>query len=103
MLRRFLAQGDAMVPRGVIAFLGVTLLLSSTAVAEKRVSLLIGNGAYTKVPKLDNPKNDAAAMEAMFKAAGFNAVVRVNDLGVAALRRALRDFSDTAFDADIAA
>ena len=102
MLRRFLAQGDAMVLRGVIAFLGVTLLLSSTAVAEKRVALVIGNGAYTKVPKLDNPKNDAAAMEAMFRAAGFDTVVRGNDLGVAEMRRALRDFSDTAYDADIA-
>src|SRR5215831_2481487 len=101
-LRRFLAQGDAMVLRGVIAFLGVTLLLSSTAVAEKRVALVIGNGAYTKVPKLDNPKNDAAAMEAMFRAAGFDTVVRANDLGVAEMRRALRDFSDTAYDADIA-
>src|SRR5215470_9841916 len=102
MLRRFLAQGDAMVLRGVIAFLGVTLLLSSTAVAEKRVALVIGNGAYTKVPRLDNPKHDAAAMEAMFKAAGFDTVVRANDLGVAAMRRQLRDFSDIAHDADIA-
>jgi formylglycine-generating enzyme required for sulfatase activity len=73
----------------------------STAYAEKRVALVIGNGAYAKVPKLDNPKNDAAAMEAMFKAAGFDAVVRANDLGVAAMRRALRDFSDTAHNADI--
>src|SRR6476646_5574855 len=70
--------------------------------AQKRVALVIGNGAYTKVPQLDNPKNDAAAMEAMFRAAGFDTVVRANDLGVAALRRALRDFSDTAYDADIA-
>jgi uncharacterized caspase-like protein len=38
----------------------------------------------------------------MFQASGFNAVVRVNDLGVVAMRRALRDFSDTAHDADIA-
>jgi len=41
-------------------------------------------------------------MEAMFKSAGFDTVVRVNDLGVAAMRRALRDFSDTAYNADIA-
>jgi formylglycine-generating enzyme required for sulfatase activity len=79
------------------------LSMAPAALAQKRVALVIGNGAYTKVPRLDNPKNDAAAMEAMFKGAGFNAVVRVNDLGVAAMRRALRDFSDTARDADIAA
>src|SRR4029079_726776 len=45
---------------------------------------------------------DVAAMEAMFKAAGFETVVRVNDVGVTAMRRALRDFSYTAQDADIA-
>jgi uncharacterized caspase-like protein len=88
--------------RAAIAFLGFMLLLPSAAVAEKRVALVIGNGAYIKVPKLDNPKNDAAAMEAMFKAAGFDTVVRANDLGVAAMRRALQDFSDVAHDADIA-
>jgi uncharacterized caspase-like protein len=38
----------------------------------------------------------------MFRAAGFNAVMRANDLGVAAMRRSLKDFSDTAHDADIA-
>ena len=78
------------------------LLWSSVAHAERRVALVIGNGAYAKVPRLDNPKNDAAAMEEMFKAAGFDKVVRGNDLGVTAMRRALRDFSDTAHDADIA-
>jgi formylglycine-generating enzyme required for sulfatase activity len=87
--------------RVAVALLSL-MLFWSTAHAEKRVALVIGNGAYAKVPKLDNPKNDAAAMEAMFKAAGFDAVVRANDLGVAAMRRALRDFSDTAHDADIA-
>jgi hypothetical protein len=76
--------------------------MPSIAHAQKRVALVIGNGAYTRVPKLDNPKNDAAAMEAMFKAASFDTVVRATDLGVAAMRRALRDFSDTAYDADIA-
>jgi uncharacterized caspase-like protein len=72
------------------------------AQAEKRVALVIGNGTYTKVARLNNPKNDAAAMEAMFKAAAFTSVVRLNDLGVTAMKRAVRDFSDTAQDADIA-
>jgi peptide/nickel transport system substrate-binding protein len=91
-----------MVLRGAIAFFSSIVLLSFSALAEKRVALVIGNGAYAKVPKLDNPKNDAAAIEAMFKAAGFDVVVRANDVGVAAMRRALRDFSDTANDADVA-
>jgi hypothetical protein len=64
--------------------------------------MVIGNGTYTKVPRLDNPKDDAAAMEAMFKAAAFTSVVRLNDLGATAMKRALRDFSDTVQEADIA-
>jgi uncharacterized caspase-like protein len=88
---------------GWMAFVLVAMLSTASAsLAQNRVALVIGNGAYTKVPRLDNPKNEAAAMEAMFKAAGFNAVVRANDLGVMAMRRALRDFSDTARDADVA-
>jgi Caspase domain len=86
--------------RGAVVYLLV--LFSSVAHAEKRVALVIGNGAYANVPKLNNPTNDAAAMETMFRAAGFDAVMRANDLGVAAMRRALRDFSNTAHDADIA-
>jgi len=81
----------------------VTVLgTASSALAQKRVALVIGNGTYTKVARLDNPKNDAAAMEAMFKAATFTSVVRLNDLGMTAMKRALRDFADTAQDADIA-
>jgi uncharacterized caspase-like protein len=86
----------------IVFVLFAMLSTPSAGLAQNRVALVIGNGAYTKVPRLDNPKNDAAAMEAMFKAAGFNAVVRVSDLGAMAMRRALREFSDTARDADVA-
>ena len=66
--------------------MGLVLILTvlgtaSSALAQKRVALVIGNGTYTKVARLNNPKNDAAAMEAMFNAAGFSSVVRLNDLG----------------------
>ena len=89
-----------------VRWMGLVLILTvlgtaSSALAQKRVALVIGNGTYTKVARLDNPKNDAAAMEAMFKAAAFTSVVRLNDLGATAMKRALRDFSDTAQDADI--
>lgn len=90
-----------------VGWLGLVLILAvlgtaSTALAQKRVALVIGNSTYAKVARLDNPKNDAAAMEAMFKAAAFTSVVRLNDLDVTAMRRALRDFSDSVQDADIA-
>src|SRR5262245_57823721 len=71
--------------RVAIGLLCIVFFLPATALAEKRVALVIGNGAYTRVAKLENPKNDAAAMEAMFKAAGFDTVVRANDLGAAAM------------------
>ena len=85
-----------------VAFALILLFGSTVVHAEKRVALVIGNGAYTTVPKLDNPRNDAAAMEVMFMAAGFDSVVLANELGIVAMRRALRDFSDTAHDADVA-
>jgi WD40 repeat protein/uncharacterized caspase-like protein len=81
---------------------GFVVVGAAPAQAEKRVALVIGNGNYTKVARLNNPNNDAAAMEAMFKAAAFTSVVRLNDLGAAAMKRAVRDFADTAHDADIA-
>jgi WD40 repeat protein len=81
---------------------GLVVVGAVPAQAEKRVALVIGNGTYTKVARLNNPKNDAAAMEAMFNAAAFTSVVRLNDLGVTAMKRAVRDFSDAAQDADIA-
>src|SRR5262245_39526404 len=61
--------------------------------AEKRVALVIGNGAYAKVGKLPNPTRDAAAMEALLRTAGFNGVEVRTDLGAATMRRALSDFS----------
>jgi TRAP-type mannitol/chloroaromatic compound transport system substrate-binding protein/uncharacterized caspase-like protein len=86
-----------------IAFLGVIFLLSPAAMAEKRVVLVIGNGAYAKVGKLSNPTRDADAIEALFRKAGFDVVEAKRDLGFAAMHRALRDFSDRVRDADIAA
>lgn len=86
----------------VVLGLALAAGLAAPAAAERRVALVIGNGAYTKVPKLANPTNDAAAIEALLKAARFDKVVRADNLGVAQMRRALRDFSDEVRDADIA-
>lgn len=73
-----------------------------SALAEKRVALVIGNSAYQKVAKLTNPANDAAAVAAMLKAAGFDAVeTRLNVPGND-LRKALREFGNKSRDADVA-
>jgi hypothetical protein len=77
-------------------------LMSSAAVAEKRVALVIGNGAYVRSAPLPNPSRDADAVASLFRAAGFDVVEAKRDLGVVAMRRTLRDFSDRVIDADIA-
>ncbi len=52
-------------------FFLVTCLTSWTALAERRVALVIGNGAYQHVTKLPNPANDARSMAELLKSVGF--------------------------------
>ena len=78
------------------------MLSCTSAFAEKRVALVIGNSAYQRVPKLANPVNDAAAMGKVFKAAGFQVVDIRWDLDSNGMRRAIRDFSLVTRDADTA-
>ena len=73
-----------------------------TAHAGRNVALVIGNSNYKNVAQLPNPVNDAAMMAAVLTKAGFAVVTGRRDLGVAEMRKALRDFSDLAQDADIA-
>lgn len=72
------------------------------AFAEKRVALVMGNSAYQNVNPLANPKHDAQAMAVVLKSAGFDVVELKLDLNIGEMRRALRDFSDTVRDADVA-
>ena len=84
-------------------FLAAALLLvCQPAWAEKRVALVLGNGAYQNVAPLSNPANDSATVAATLKNAGFDVVDSRRDLPAAETRRALRDFADRARDADIA-
>src|SRR5438552_18522941 len=76
--------------------------VSQPAFATKRVALVIGNSAYQTIPPLVNPANDADAMSTMLKSAGFDVVTLKRDLKVNDMRRALRNFSDDARDADVA-
>lgn len=72
------------------------------ALAEKRVALVIGNSGYGNVPKLANPANDAEAVGILLKSAGFEVVEMRRDLGIAAMRRVINDFSDLTQNADTA-
>jgi uncharacterized caspase-like protein len=78
------------------------LLVACPVHAEKRVALTIGNSSYKNASQLPNPANDAVAVAALLKSAGFDVVESRGDLGLTQMRRALRDFSDLAADADIA-
>jgi uncharacterized caspase-like protein len=75
---------------------------SGEARADKRVALVIGMSKYQQVPQLANPARDAEAVGGLFKRAGFDLVDIEHDLGIADLRRAIRNFSEAAKDADIA-
>src|ERR1700761_947921 len=78
------------------------LLLCQPALASKRVALVIGNAAYQNASTLPNPVNDGAVIASTLKSAGFDVVDSRHDLSAVEMRRALRDFSDRARDADIA-
>jgi hypothetical protein len=89
----------------VVALACGLMLLSlavDPALAEKRVALVIGNSAYQNVPKLDNPVNDAVSIKEMFRAAGFEVILKL-DVGNLGFKRALRDFETIAEQADLAA
>lgn len=75
---------------------------SASALADKRVALVIGNSAYQNVVKLPNPVRDAEAIADLFRSAGFDTVELRRDLAGSELRHAIRNFSDAAQNADIA-
>ena len=75
------------------ALLLLTLVTAWPAMAEtqQRIALVVGNSAYTKVPALKNPKNDANLMAETLREAGFDVVLAL-DADRRALGRAIRDF-----------
>src|SRR5262245_46827581 len=70
--------------------------------ADRRVALMIGNGAYENTAKLPNPTRDASALAELFQAAGFDIVQSRRDLGNVEFKRALRELNLAAINADIA-
>jgi uncharacterized caspase-like protein len=74
---------------------------TTAATTEKRVALVIGNGAYNKQP-LANPANDARAISAKFVELGFR-VITCENLGLADMQVALRRLGALARGQDIAA
>src|SRR6202171_2620307 len=83
-------------------FIAALLLVCQPASAEKRVALVLGNSNYKNAAVLPNPVNDAAAVAAALRGAGFDIVDSKLDLSAADMRRVLRDFADQARDSDLA-
>jgi hypothetical protein len=79
-----------------------SILHSGDAAAQKRIALVIGNSNYINVRPLANPENDATAIAALFRAAGFDVVDAINNLPGTEMRRAFRDFAEKSRTADIA-
>src|SRR5215813_8643534 len=87
----------------------LTILLSliammfsaQSAMAEKRVAFVVGNGAYKNVAQLPNPPVDAKAMAGVLRNVGFEVVEGVN-LTRDKMTEKLLDFGKRAQGADIA-
>lgn len=74
--------------------------LSFAQPADKRVALVIGNGAYEEPGSaLPNPPNDATAMAAKLRGLGF-VVVEAVDQDFRGMRRAMREFDRALQGAD---
>ena len=77
------------------AILGVAFLAApavADAPTDKRVALVIGNGAYQNAPTLDNATFDARAVADAFRKLGFT-VVDGYDLDIAEMRAKVSEFS----------
>jgi uncharacterized caspase-like protein len=69
--------------------------------AEKRVALVIGNGAYSDTTQLVNPPNDANDVAAALGGLGFE-VIKVVDGDYTVMRRGFRQFASSLPGADVA-
>ncbi|HRD74555.1 MAG TPA: caspase family protein [Hyphomicrobiaceae bacterium] len=81
--------------------IALLIAVAAQASAEKRVALVIGNGAYVHAGRLPNPPNDAADIAEKLKQLKFEVVVG-RDLDNAGMRRIIRDFRVRAEGVDVA-
>src|ERR1700761_2848015 len=77
------------------------LFSAESALADKRVAFVVGNGAYKNVAQLPNPPLDAKAIAATLRNVGFE-VVEGSDLTRDKMTEKLLDFGKRAQGADIA-
>src|ERR1700752_2319097 len=85
----------------VILSLICMLFTAHSALADKRVAFVVGNGAYKNVAQLPNPPIDAKAMAGVLRNVGFEVVEGVN-LTRDKMTEKLLEFGKKAQGADIA-
>ena len=68
-----------------------TRQLVQNTTTQKRIALVIGNGAYTSAPPLKNPPNDARDMAATLRALGFDVTSGIN-VNQRDMKRLIREF-----------
>lgn len=91
-------------PRLSSCLLGAILLLlamHASALAERRVALVIGNGAYANAPHLPNPPHDAEDVAAALERSGFATILGV-DLDQSKMQDAIIRFARAERTADVA-
>ncbi len=71
------------------------------ALADKRVALVIGNGAYAHAPQLSNPAHDAEDVAAALKRSNFEVIFGA-DVGQSTMQEAVIRFARAANNADVA-
>ena len=99
-----MADRLAVVLRSIAAALLLLAAMGSSAQADKRVALVIGNSAYSHARSLVNPTNDAKLMSGTLLSLGFFVVgggAKV-DLDKAGFDAALKDFQKELIGADVA-
>ncbi|NVO15926.1 MAG: caspase family protein [Rhodoplanes sp.] len=79
------------------------LAAAAPAVADTRVALVVGNGAYRSISPLDNPVNDARLMAQTLRSLGFTLVggAAQLDLDKSALDAAVQAFGTALQGADV--
>lgn len=82
-------------------FVATAMAAPARAEGLRGVALLIGQADYHSLTGLENPINDARAMDELLSNLGFD-VTRVLDRGGDRLRREIDDFIDDATGADVA-
>jgi hypothetical protein len=93
--------GRRLIAAAAVLASAIFICFGTTARAETKVALIVGNGAYQNVPELPNPPHDAADVAAAFLRLGFS-VRLVTDANYDTMRLALVDFNRKARDAEMA-